>query len=157
MKISLTVNGRLRRLSVNPKATLLTVLRDELDLIGAKHGCDGGECGACTVLLDGRAISSCTILAAAARDRQILTVEGLANNGSLHPLQKAFVDRGALQCGFCAAGMLISAKALLDKTLTPNRDQVKRALAGNLCRCTGYQGIIDAVLDAADMLRGGTR
>ena len=157
MKISLTVNGRLRRLSVNPKATLLTVLRDELDLIGAKHGCDGGECGACTVLLDGRAISSCTILAAAARDRQILTVEGLANNGSLHPLQKAFVDRGALQCGFCAAGMLISAKALLDKTLTPNRDQVKRALAGNLCRCTGYQGIIDAVLDAADMLRGEAR
>jgi len=157
MKISLTVNGRLRRLSVNPKATLLTVLRDELDLIGAKHGCDGGECGACTVLLDGRAISSCTILAAAARDRQILTVEGLANNGSLHPLQKAFVDRGALQCGFCAAGMLISAKALLDKTLTPNRDQVKRALAGNLCRCTGYQGIIDAVLDAADMLRSEAR
>jgi len=157
MKISLTVNGRLRRLSVNPKATLLTVLRDDLDLIGAKHGCDGGECGACTVLLDGRAISSCTILAAAARDRQILTVEGLANNGSLHPLQKAFVDRGALQCGFCAAGMLISAKALLDKTLTPNRDQVKRALAGNLCRCTGYQGIIDAVLDAADMLRSEAR
>lgn len=154
MNISLTVNGRLRRLSVHPKTTLLTVLRDELDLIGTKHGCDGGECGCCTVLLDGRAVSSCTILAAAARDRQIVTVEGLANNGSLHPLQQAFVDRGALQCGFCAAGMLMSAKALLDKTLTPSRDQVKRALAGNLCRCTGYQGIIDAVLDAATVLRG---
>ncbi len=157
MNISLTVNSRLRRLSVRPEATLLTVLRDELELIGAKHACDGGECGACTVLIDGRAVSSCTILAVAARDRQVVTVEGLAYNGSLHPLQKAFVDRGALQCGFCAGGMLMSAKALLDKTLTPSRDQVKRALAGNLCRCTGYQGIIDAVLDAADMLRGGAR
>jgi carbon-monoxide dehydrogenase small subunit len=157
MNISFTVNGTVRRLVVSPDATLLMVLRDELDLIGAKHGCDGGECGACTVLLDGQAVSSCTTLAVAARDRQILTVEGLAHNGCLHPLQKAFVDRGALQCGFCAGGMLMSAKALLDRTTTPSRDQVKRALAGNLCRCSGYQGIIDAVLDAAAVLRGEVR
>jgi len=157
MNIALTVNGALRRISVRPDATLLTALRDELGLLGAKHACDGGECGACTVLLDGRAVSSCTILAVAARDRQITTVEGLADNGSLHPLQKAFVARGAVQCGFCAGGMLMSAKALLDKTPAPSRDQVKRALAGNLCRCTGYQGIIDAVLDAAAMLRGAAR
>ncbi len=157
MNISFTVNGTLHRLRVRPEATLLTVLRDELELTGAKHACDGGECGACTVLLDRRAVSSCTILAVAARDRQIVTVEGLARNGSLHPLQKAFVDRGAMQCGFCAGGMLMSAKAFLDKTPTPSRDQVKRALAGNLCRCSGYQEIIDAVLDAAGALRGEAR
>jgi carbon-monoxide dehydrogenase small subunit len=157
MNISFTVNGTVHKLSVRPDATLLTVLRDELDLIGAKHGCDGGECGACTVLLEGQAVSSCTTLAVAARDRQILTVEGLAQNGHLHPLQKAFVDCGALQCGFCGGGMLMAAKALLDKTRAPSRDQVKRALAGNLCRCSGYQGIIDGVLEAAAVLRGEVR
>jgi carbon-monoxide dehydrogenase small subunit len=157
MKISLTVNGKTHRLDVSPDTTLLMVLRDELRLIGAKRACDGGECGACTVLLDGDAMTSCTILAVTARDRQIVTVEGLAKDGNLHPLQKAFIDRGALQCGFCAGGMLTAAKALLDRNPTPNRDQVKRALAGNLCRCAGYQEIIDAVLDAADTLRGDLR
>ncbi len=157
MKISLTVNGEAHRLDVSPDTTLLMVLRDELRLIGAKRACDGGECGACTVLVEGEAITSCTILAVAARDRQIVTVEGLASNGNLHPLQKAFIDRGALQCGFCGGGMLTAAKALLDRNPTPNRDQVKRALAGNLCRCAGYQEIIDAVLDAADVLRGDGR
>jgi carbon-monoxide dehydrogenase small subunit len=157
MKIALTVNGKAHRLDVSPDTTLLMVLRDELRLIGAKRACDGGECGACTVLLDGDAMTSCTILAVAARDRQIVTVEGLARDGNLHPLQKAFIDRGALQCGFCAGGMLTAAKALLDRNPTPNRDQVKRALAGNLCRCAGYQEIIDAVLDAADTLRGDLR
>jgi len=157
MKIALTVNGKAHRLDVSPDTTLLMVLRDELRLIGAKRACDGGECGACTVLLDGDAMTSCTILAVAARDRQIVTVEGLARDGNLHPLQKAFIDRGALQCGFCAGGMLTAAKALLDRNPTPSRDQVKRALAGNLCRCAGYQEIIDAVLDAADTLRGDLR
>ena len=157
MKIALTVNGKAHRLDVSPDTTLLMVLRDELRLIGAKRACDGGECGACTVLLGGDAMTSCTILAVAARDRQIVTVEGLARDGNLHPLQKAFIDRGALQCGFCAGGMLTAAKALLDRNPTPNRDQVKRALAGNLCRCAGYQEIIDAVLDAADTLRGDLR
>ncbi len=157
MKISLTVNGKAHRLDVSPDTTLLMVLRDELRLIGAKRACDGGECGACTVLVEGQAISSCTILAVAARDRQIVTVEGLARDGNLHPLQKAFIDRGALQCGFCAGGMLTAAKALLDRNPTPNRNQVKRALAGNLCRCAGYQEIIDAVLAAADTLRGDGR
>ncbi len=157
MKIALTVNGKAHRLDVSPDTTLLMVLRDELGLIGAKRACDGGECGACTVLVEGQAISSCTILAVTARDRQIVTVEGLARNGNLHPLQKAFIDRGALQCGFCGGGMLTAAKALLDRNPTPNRDQVKRALAGNLCRCAGYQEIIDAVLDAADMLRRDLR
>ena len=157
MKIALTVNGKAHRLDVSPDTTLLMVLREELRLIGAKRACDGGECGACTVLLDGDAMTSCTILAVAARDRQIVTVEGLARDGNLHPLQRAFIDRGALQCGFCAGGMLTAAKALLDRNPTPSRDQVKRALAGNLCRCAGYQEIIDAVLDAADTLRGDLR
>ncbi len=157
MKIVLTVNGKAHRLDVSPETTLLMVLREELRLTGAKRACDGGECGACTVLVEGHAISSCTILAVAARDRQIVTVEGLARDGNLHPLQQAFIDRGALQCGFCAGGMLTAAKALLDRNPTPNRDQVKRALAGNLCRCAGYQEIIDAVLDAADTLRGDLR
>jgi len=157
MKIALTVNGKAHRLDVSPDTTLLMVLRDELRLIGAKRACDGGECGACTVLVEGQAISSCTILAVAARDRQIVTVEGLAKDGNLHPLQKAFIDHGALQCGYCAGGMLTAAKALLDRNPTPSRDQVKRALAGNLCRCAGYQEIIDAVLDAADTLRGDLR
>jgi len=157
MKISLTVNDETRRLDVSPDTTLLTALRRELGLIGAKQACDGGECGACTVLLDGQAISSCTILAVMARERQIVTVEGLAKDGNLHPLQKAFIYHGALQCGYCGGGMLTAAKALLDRNPTPSRDQVKRALAGNLCRCTGYQGIIDAVLDAADTLRGDGR
>src|SRR5208282_1672864 len=157
MKIALTVNGKAHRLDVSPDTTLLMLLRDELRLIGAKRACDGGECGACTVLVEGQAISSCTILAVAARDRQIVTVEGLAKDGNLHPLQKAFIDHGALQCGYCAGGMLTAAKALLDRNPTPSRDQVKRALAGNLCRCAGYQEIIDAVLDAADTLRGDLR
>lgn len=157
MKFSITVNGKVHRLDVTPDTTLLTVLRDELRLIGAKRACDGGECGACTVILDGQAISSCTILAVTARDRQIVTVEGLARDGNLHPLQTAFINRGALQCGFCGGGMLTAAKALLDRNPTPNRDQVKRALAGNLCRCTGYREIVDAVLDAADTLRGDGR
>jgi carbon-monoxide dehydrogenase small subunit len=154
MKIALTVNGKAHRLDLSPDTTLLTALRDELGLIGAKHACDGGECGACTVLLDGQAITSCTILAVTARDRQIVTVEGLARDGHLHPLQQAFIDQGALQCGFCGGGMLTAAKALLDRNPAPSRDQVKRALAGNLCRCTGYREIIDAVLDAAATLRG---
>lgn len=157
MKFKLAVNGRTHSLDVSADTTLLAVLRDELGLFGAKSACEGGECGACTVLVDGEAISSCTMLAITARDREITTVEGLARGNQLHPLQQAFVDHGALQCGYCGSGMLMSAKALLDHNPEPTRGEVERALAGNLCRCTGYRQIVDAILDAAETVRGDAR
>lgn len=153
MKISLWVNGNLHSLDVAPELTLLKLLRDELGLTGTKHGCDGGECGACTVLVNGRAVNSCLVLAPAVRDCEIVTIEGLASEKELHPLQQAFVDHSALQCGFCGAGMIMIAKAFLDENPSPTKDQVKRALAGNLCRCTGYLPIVNAVMDAAERLR----
>ncbi len=153
MRISFTVNGRLRELDVRPESTLLEVLREELGLTGTKHGCDSGECGACTVLLDGEPVNSCLTLAPAVRDREVLTIEGLAEDGRLHPLQQAFVDHGALQCGFCASGMLLTAKALLDRNPSPTRSEVRRWLAGTLCRCSGYVQIVDAVMDAANRLK----
>ncbi len=153
MKISITVNGHLHQLNVRPERTLLELLREDLELTGTKHGCDSGECGACTVLLDGKPVNSCLTLAVAARDRDVTTVEGLSEGESLHPLQQAFVDHSALQCGFCGSGMLLTAKALLDENPSPTRDEVRRALAGTLCRCTGYVPIVDAVMDAANRLR----
>jgi len=152
MRISFKVNGSVRQLDVRPERTLLEVLREDLGLTGTKHGCDSGECGACTVLLDGKPVNSCLTLAVAARDREVLTIEGLANDGKLHPLQEAFIEHSALQCGFCGSGMLLTAKALLDENPTPTRDEVRRALAGTLCRCSGYLPIVDAVMDAAERI-----
>jgi aerobic carbon-monoxide dehydrogenase small subunit len=147
--IHLVVNGRPVELAVPPHALLLDVLRDRLDLKGAKRSCDGQVCGACTVLVDGLAVSACTYLAVEADGRTLLTVEGLAEGESLHPLQRAFLDAGAVQCGFCTAGMLVTAQALLDEHPTPTRDDVLHYLRGSLCRCTGYRKIVEAVLAAA--------
>ena len=155
MKITFKVNGQSYTREVPPDMNLVTLLRDELGLTGTKHGCDGGECGACTVLLDGAPVNGCLILARAIHDSEVLTIESLAReNGELHPLQQAFVDHSALQCGYCGSGMLLSAKAFLDKTPNPSREDVKKALAGNLCRCTGYVGIVDAVMTAANTISG---
>jgi aerobic carbon-monoxide dehydrogenase small subunit len=151
--IHVVVNGRPRDLDVAPHALLLDVLRDTLDLKGAKRSCDTQVCGACTVLVDGLAVSACTYLAVEADGRSVLTVEGLAEGESLHPLQRAFVDAGAVQCGFCTAGMLLTAKAMLSEHDKPTRDDVLHYLRGSLCRCTGYRKIVDAVLAAAETAR----
>ncbi|PYN38608.1 MAG: ferredoxin [Candidatus Rokuibacteriota bacterium] len=153
MTIRLVVNGRPRDLEVAPHALLLDVLRDTLDLKGAKRSCDTQVCGACTVLVDGLAVSACTYLAVEADGRSVLTVEGLADGESLHPLQRAFVEAGAVQCGFCTSGMLLTAKAMLAENRTPTRDDVLHYLRGSLCRCTGYRKIVDAVLAAAETAR----
>ncbi len=147
MQIELKVNGESYELLVEPKRTLLDVLREDLGLTGTKKGCDHGDCGACTVLLDGKAVNSCIVLAVEAAGQEIMTVEGLAQGDRLHPLQQSFITHGAMQCGYCTPGMLLSAKALLDKNPHPSRQEVKEAIAGNLCRCTGYVKIIDAILD----------
>lgn len=147
--VQLTVNDEPREIAVEPWWTLLEVLRDQLELTGAKKGCDRGDCGACTVLLDGRPIVSCTTLAVQAHGRRVTTIEGLMRDGQPHPLQQAFVDAGAVQCGFCTPGMVLAAKALLDENPSPTEDDVREAIAGNLCRCTGYAKIVDAVLSVA--------
>lgn len=148
-RIELRVNGDTYKLSVDPWRTLLDVLRDVLQLTGTKSGCNSGECGACTVLLDGRAIKSCLVLAPQAQGKEIITIEGLEVAGELHPLQQAFVDHFAVQCGFCTPGMILSGKALLDKNPNPTEEEVRIALSGNLCRCTGYTKIVEAVLAAS--------
>ena len=145
MRVSLTINGRPRELEAAPNQTLLQVLRDTLGIFDAKEGCGEGVCGACTVLLDGRPVSSCLVLAPAARSRAIVTVQGLEEDGELHPLQEAFVRHGAVQCGFCTPGMVLTALALLERTPGADRQAIRRGLAGNLCRCTGYAKILDAV------------
>lgn len=150
MKLDLKVNGKAYELDVDPESRLLDVLREELDLTGAKEGCGEGECGACTVIMDGLAVNSCMVLAAQARGKEILTVEGLAENGELDRLQQAFMDNGAIQCGYCTPGMLMSAKALFLRNPHPSETEIRTALAGNLCRCTGYVNIINAVKDAAE-------
>jgi len=152
--IKLRVNGESYEVQVEPKRLLLDVLRDNLGLTGAKKACDFGNCGSCTVLMDGKPVLSCLVLAIEAQDKDILTVEGLAKNGQLHPLQQAFVDHGAIQCGFCTPGMLVSAKALLDENPKPTQAEIKEALSGNLCRCTGYAKIIKAVEAAAQKMQG---
>jgi carbon-monoxide dehydrogenase small subunit len=149
LELACTVNGDAVRLSVAPGATLLEVLRDDLELTGTKYGCGEGECGACSVMLDGRVVNSCLVLALECQGAEILTIEGLRANGRLHPIQQAFVDHGAIQCGFCTPGMIMAAYALLESNPSPTEDDVKRALEGNLCRCTGYRKIIDAVLSLA--------
>lgn len=149
------VNGKPREAIIEPHMTLIEVLRDQLDLTGTKHSCGIGTCGACTVLIDGEPVLSCCVLAITAREKNILTIEGLAKGSTLHPIQKAFVDYGAIQCGFCTPGMILTTKALLNKHPNPTREEVKVALSGNLCRCTGYVKIVDAVLAAAEMIRRG--
>ncbi len=143
--LELTVNGQLYRLEVAPSKRLLDVLREDLNLTGTKEGCGEGECGACSVILDGKLVNSCLVLALQANGKTVLTVEGLAENDELHPLQKAFLTEGAVQCGYCTPGMLLAAKALLDENPNPSREEIKTALSGNLCRCTGYEHVIRAV------------
>jgi carbon-monoxide dehydrogenase small subunit len=146
--IKLKVNGETYDIVIAPYRTLLDVLREELRLTGSKKGCDAGDCGACTVLLDGKPVNSCLVLAATAQDAEILTIEGLAQNGKLHPLQQAFISEGAVQCGFCTPGVLMSLKALVDHNPKPTLEDVKTAIAGNLCRCTGYAKAFKAVAAA---------
>jgi aerobic carbon-monoxide dehydrogenase small subunit len=148
--LDLIVNGRRRRVQVRPHHTLLEVLRADLGLTGTKECCLVGECGACTVLLDGRSVDACLVLALEANGAEVVTVEGLALAGVLDPLQQAFLDHGAAQCGFCIPGQLIAARALLEASPRPSRAEVEDGLAGNLCRCAGYEQIIEAVLDAAE-------
>jgi len=151
------VNGRSYEELVPSNMTLLELLRDRLDLTGTKRGCSAsGNCGACTVLVDGKPTLACVTLAWSAREKQIVTIEGLAKEGSLHPIQQAFLDHGAVQCGYCTPGMVLSAKALLDQNPDPTEQEVREALAGNLCRCTGYVKIVEAVLAAAQTLKSGT-
>jgi xanthine dehydrogenase YagT iron-sulfur-binding subunit len=153
--ITLRINGTARNLSVEPRVTLLDALRDRLDLTGAKKVCDRGTCGACTVLVDGKAVYSCSMLAIEAQGREILTIEGIAPEGELHPISAAFVENDAQQCGFCTPGFVMACKAFLDKTPDPTEAQAKKALGGNLCRCGTYIGVRAAVLDAAARMKGG--
>lgn len=143
--VTLKVNGEAHDVMIAPYRILVDVLREELRLTGTKKGCDVGDCGACTVLVDGNPVNSCLIVAATVQDSEIVTIEGLAQSGKLHPLQEAFVKEGAVQCGFCTPGVLMSLKALLDKSPVPTLEDVKTAMAGNLCRCTGYSKIFKAV------------
>ena len=152
-KVSFSVNGEVYEVEVEPWWTLLEVLREKLYLTGTKRGCDRGDCGACTVLINGIAKLSCLMLAVEAQGKEILTVEGLAQDKELHPIQRAFVEQGAVQCGFCTPGMVLSAKALLDRNPTPSEEEVREGLSGNLCRCTGYTKIIEAVLVASETMR----
>lgn len=147
------VNGKEYELLIEPHATLVQVLREQIGLTGTKHSCGIGLCGACAVLIDGKPVLSCLTLALRAKGRSIVTIEGLVKGSTLHPIQQAFVDYGAIQCGFCTPGMILTAKALLDDNPSPSIEEIKVGLSGNLCRCTGYVKIIDAVLAAAEMIR----
>jgi aerobic carbon-monoxide dehydrogenase small subunit len=151
------INGRSYDVIITPNMTLSELLREKLDLTATKQACGVGECGSCTVLVDGIPTLSCSTLAVAVRDTDILTLEGLSKGTQLHPLQQAFIDSGAIQCGFCTPGMIMMAKALLDWNPDPTRHEVREALGGNLCRCTGYVKIVDAVMAAAEAMRKGDR
>jgi aerobic-type carbon monoxide dehydrogenase small subunit (CoxS/CutS family) len=153
----LMVNGEALEVSFAPYKTLLEVLREDLALTGTKHGCELGECGACTVLLDGQPVLSCLVIARECEGRAVQTIEGVARGPELHPLQAAFADFGGSQCGYCTPGVIMTAKALLERNPSPSREEIKCATAGNLCRCTGYQQIVDAIEDAAAKLREEAR
>jgi carbon-monoxide dehydrogenase small subunit len=157
LQISLRVNDEDHELLVAPNRTLTDVLRDDLDLTGTKHGCGEGECGSCTVLLDGEPVNSCLVLAVQADGREVITIEGVSDGIELHPVQQAFVEQGAVQCGFCTPGMVLSAKALLDRKKRPTEHEIRSAISGNLCRCTGYQKIVDAVQAAGRTVKGSGR
>jgi len=148
-ELRITVNGQLRQLLVEPYCSLLDALRDQLDLTGTKKGCDEGDCGACTVMLNGKAVTSCMILALSSRDGEVTTVEGLATRGELHPVQQAFVDHGGLQCGYCTPGLIMSTVGLLAENPSPTEEEIKFAIGGNLCRCTGYSKVVEAILAAS--------
>jgi len=150
------VNGKNYDLAVEPNRTLLEVLTEEIGLTGTKMGCNEGDCGACTVIVDSRAVCSCLILAIEAQNITIETIEGLASAGQLHPLQQAFIDCGAIQCGYCTPGMIMAAKALLDKNPDPTETDSRRALQGNLCRCTGYVKIVEAIMTAREVMKGSS-
>lgn len=152
--IQFTLNGEAAEVAFAPHKTLLEVLREDLGLTGTKHGCELGECGTCTVLIDGRSILSCLFLGLDAEGREVTSIEGMADGGRLHPLQDTFADTGAAQCGYCSPGFLLAAKELIDKQPKPTRDEIKEALSGNLCRCTGYIKIYEAVELAAARMRG---
>ena len=149
--MKLIVNGQTCEIPANPNRTLLDVLRYELGLTGTKEGCSTGNCGACTVLVDGKAVNSCLVLAVEMEGKEVVTIEGLSEPGKLHPLQQAFIDEGAVQCGFCTPGVILSAKAFLNSNPHPTENQVRQAIAGNLCRCTGYDKIVRAILRAANL------
>jgi carbon-monoxide dehydrogenase small subunit len=150
--IQVTINGVVHDLLVEPSQTLAQVIREDIGLTGTKQGCEVGDCGVCTVILDDKPVNSCLVLAVEANGHTITTIEGLAGDGELHPLQSAFVSKGAIQCGFCTSGMTLSAKALLDRHERPSREEIRQAISGNLCRCTGYQKIVDAIERAAEMV-----
>ena len=152
--VKLVINGETHILEVEHRRTLLEVIRDDLRLTGTKKMCGQGECGSCTVLMDGLAVNACLVLALDADGKRIETIEGLAQDGKLHPIQEAFIEKGAIQCGFCAPGMILTTKSLLAKNPTPTEVEIKTAIAGNFCRCTGYARIVDAIQSAAVRLRG---
>jgi len=154
LEIRLKVNGEEHELRVEPQETLLEVVRNRLGLTGTKLSCDMEVCGACTVLLDGKPVSSCTTLAFEARGKEVLTIEGVSPNGKLHPIQEAFIEKGGLQCGFCTPGMILTAKAFLEENPDPTEEEVKQYMHGNLCRCTGYGMIVESILAAAEKMRG---
>jgi len=148
--LTLTVNGEKVDLEIPPHRTLLDLIRNDLGLTGTKEGCGNGECGACTVLMDGQPVNACLVLALQAQGKEITTIEGLSRGGRLHSIQEAFISRGAIQCGFCTPGMVLSVKALLDRNPRPEEREIRETLSGNLCRCTGYQKIVEAVLSLRD-------
>jgi carbon-monoxide dehydrogenase small subunit len=154
LALTLNVNGQDHDLLCEPSRTLAQALREDLGLTGTKVGCGVGDCGACTVLVDGQTVNSCLVLAVQAAGKPIVTIEGLADGPKLHPIQQSFVEQGAIQCGFCSPGMILSAKALLDANPAPSEPEIRQGLSGNLCRCTGYQKIVQAVDSAARILRG---
>lgn len=146
--ISLTVNDKTYEVAVNPNQTLVDLLRYQLELTGTKKGCEVGDCGSCTVIMDGKPVNSCLVLAVQANGRTIMTIEGLEIDVGLHPIQESFVEKGAIQCGFCSPGMILTAKSLLDRNPNPDERDIRMAISGNLCRCTGYQKIVEAIQDA---------
>ncbi len=150
--VSLTINTDQYDLLIEPRKTLLAVLRDTIGLTGTKEGCSTGDCGACTVIVDGKSVTSCLMLAVSANGKEITTIEGLSDNGSLHPLQQAFIDKGGYQCGFCTPGFIMASKAFLDENPDASEAEVRHALGGNICRCTGYTKIIEAVMSATEAM-----
>ena len=154
ISIEMKINGEIYFVAVKPNETLLDVIRDKIGLTGTKKGCDTGQCGACTVLMAGKPVPSCLVLAVDVKGKEITTIEGVAIDGRLHPLQEAFVNEGAVQCGYCTPGVILSAKALLDVNPSPTKQEIKEAIAGNLCRCTGYVKIVKAISSAAGESHG---